>query len=116
MASPRTSRLTPAGLYVLEHTWRGRVRCDLPGEDILLRPLGGIAKPPAIQKLIDETRSLDIEVTGPFLEIGRAGLVWIEPWDIHNPPQWTACWVTLPDGEDALMEARQAERKRKEAR
>lgn len=95
MTDKQKPRLTSVGHTVLEATYRARVTY-LPGSQIVIQRAGR-----------DVT-----DVSGTFGALVQAGWAFIDGYDEDCPPVEVPCLITAA-GEDALMEAAQADRKRK---
>jgi hypothetical protein len=94
----RRVRLTPLGRAVLQAAAQGRVSYRTREQIVIWRQAQG--------QICD--------VSSPFVELRGLGFIYIQPYDPDRLPQpvEVPCLVT-PAGENALMEAAQAARKRK---
>lgn len=98
MTDKQKPRLTPVGRTVLKATYQGQVTY-LPGSQIVIQRSSG-----------DVT-----DVSGTFGGLMQAGWAFMDGYDLDNPPVEVPCHITAA-GEDALMEAQQADRKVKAAK
>lgn len=94
-------KLTPLGRSILEATYRGRVVYRTREQAVWWR----------------QEKGQVLEVSEQIFELMRLGWALIEVYDPDQPPVpvEVLCWCTAA-GEDALMEAAAAARKRKAKR
>lgn len=90
---------TAARVHLLSEVYRGRVWWVVPDGPAMWRPRTGEDRAP-------------VDVTGRLFELTRPGWAYVEPWDENNRPPVSPC-LTTTAGEDVLMEAATAARKRK---
>jgi hypothetical protein len=98
VSEDRQVRLTPLGRAILQAAAQGRVSYRTREQIVIWRQAQG--------EITD--------VSPQFVELRGLGFIYIQPYDLDQLPQpaEVPCPVT-PAGENALMEAAQAARKRK---
>jgi hypothetical protein len=100
LARDQQPKLTPAGRSLLEATYRGRVSYR------------------TVEQMVIRRQGREFEdVSSDFLDLSLAGFAYVEPFDLDQnpPPREVPCLVT-PAGEDALIEAHQAQQRKAKKR